>query len=83
MRMSRKKSSAYTVKLRAPRGHVRSLLNGRVWHKVHLSSTKMAQTHTSNPPQIAYCQGYSVDVDTIREQEYPLLNGTTFLPPMD
>ncbi|KAJ5526192.1 hypothetical protein N7494_012842 [Penicillium frequentans] len=39
----------------------------------------MAQTHTPNPPQIAYCQGYSVDVDTIREQEYPLLNETTYL----
>lgn len=22
-----------------------------------------------------YCRGYSADVDTIREQEYPLLNG--------
>ncbi|KAJ5610718.1 hypothetical protein N7510_007437 [Penicillium lagena] len=26
-----------------------------------------------------YCRGYSADVDTIREQEYPLLNATTYL----
>ncbi|KAJ5175086.1 Molybdenum cofactor sulfurase [Penicillium canariense] len=30
-------------------------------------------------PQAGYGQGYSADVDTIREQEYPLLNETTYL----
>ncbi|KAJ5094273.1 Aminotransferase class V/Cysteine desulfurase [Penicillium angulare] len=39
----------------------------------------MAETHTSEPPQMAYSRGYSTDVDTIREQEYPLLNETTYL----
>jgi hypothetical protein len=31
-------------------------------------------------PLAGYCQGYSTDVDTIREKEYPLLNGTDARP---
>lgn len=30
---------------------------------------------TERPPA-GYCQGYSTDVDAIRENEYPLLKGT-------
>lgn len=29
-----------------------------------------------------YSQGYSTDVDTIREKEYPLLNGMDFNSPI-
>jgi molybdenum cofactor sulfurtransferase len=37
----------------------------------------MAESDTERPISAAYSQGYSVDVDIIREQEYPLLNGTS------
>ncbi|KAJ5923469.1 hypothetical protein N7454_008714 [Penicillium verhagenii] len=41
----------------------------------------MAQTYNApaDPPKAIYSHGYSADVDTIREQEYPLLNETTYL----
>lgn len=36
----------------------------------------MIMEHSSTEPPLAgYGEGYSADVDTIREQEYPLLNG--------
>jgi hypothetical protein len=31
---------------------------------------------STESPGAGYGQGYSADVDTIREQEYPLINGT-------
>ena len=37
----------------------------------------MAESDTEWPISAEYSQGYSVDVDIIREQEYPLLNGTS------
>jgi molybdenum cofactor sulfurtransferase len=36
-----------------------------------VESTFQGSTHSK------YSQGYSADVDIIREQEYPLLNGTS------
>lgn len=30
---------------------------------------------TTQSSLAGYCQGYSTDVDTIREKEYPLLSG--------
>ncbi|KAJ6043943.1 uncharacterized protein N7446_002139 [Penicillium canescens] len=39
----------------------------------------MAESDTEWPISAEYSQGYSVDVDIIREQEYPLLNETTYL----
>ncbi|GLI77369.1 hypothetical protein PoHVEF18_005659 [Penicillium ochrochloron] len=38
----------------------------------------MEQPSTKSP-LAGYCQGYSTDVDTIRETEYPLLKDTTYL----
>src|SRR4051812_2911991 len=37
----------------------------------------MAESDTERLIPAAYSQGYSVDVDIIRELEYPLLNGTS------
>lgn len=37
-------------------------------------------TNAENPPA-GYGRGYSADVDTIREQEYPLMNG--IYPPLE
>ncbi|KAF3386714.1 Molybdenum cofactor sulfurase [Penicillium rolfsii] len=34
---------------------------------------------STKAPLAGYCQGYSTDVDAIREKEYPLLNDTTYL----
>ncbi|OKP15219.1 Molybdenum cofactor sulfurase [Penicillium subrubescens] len=34
---------------------------------------------STTSPLAGYCQGYSTDVDTIREKEYPLLKDTTYL----
>ncbi|KAJ5724687.1 hypothetical protein N7493_006415 [Penicillium malachiteum] len=39
----------------------------------------MDGTHNAEKPQMAYASGYSADIDTIREQEYPLLNETVYL----
>lgn len=35
---------------------------------------------STEPSPAGYSHGYSADVDTIREQEYPLLNGMNTLP---
>ncbi|KAJ5550412.1 hypothetical protein N7461_005110 [Penicillium sp. DV-2018c] len=39
----------------------------------------MAESDRQEPVSPKYSQGYSGDVDVIREQEYPLLNETTYL----
>ncbi|KAJ5579783.1 uncharacterized protein N7459_005768 [Penicillium hispanicum] len=39
----------------------------------------MADAHSAEGPQTTYGQGYLADVDAIRQQEYPLLNETTYL----
>lgn len=35
----------------------------------------MAEIVRAEDAQPDYCRGYSADVDTIREQEYPMMNG--------
>ncbi|CAG8110602.1 unnamed protein product [Penicillium salamii] len=44
----------------------------------------ISRPNTSKPDiqegvPMEYCRGYSADVDVIRREEYPLLNGTTYL----
>lgn len=39
----------------------------------------MAELHLQESINPEYSQGYSADVDIIRGQEYPLLNGTNVL----
>ncbi|KAJ5895103.1 hypothetical protein N7495_006794 [Penicillium taxi] len=43
------------------------------------SSSLMGDAENVELPQSDYGRGYSADVETIREQEYPLLNETTYL----
>ncbi|KAJ5095949.1 hypothetical protein NUU61_005305 [Penicillium alfredii] len=39
----------------------------------------MAEKDKPDPTHAEYARGYSVDADTLREHEYPLLNKTTYL----
>lgn len=40
----------------------------------------MADVDKAENAQTDYCRGYSADIDTIREQEYPLMNGISLTP---
>lgn len=68
-------STRMDIKFHARGPRARGMLNTlKRRRKANLFPSSTMEAHTDQP-QLAYGQGYSTDLDTIREQEYPLLNG--------